>query len=350
MLNFNTFLYRVKGRNRLFMVNNRKSKLKIISSGWIIFYLLMSGSGAVADNKIFPLVMRTMNTLSPQINIGEELFKHRVQGVIGYKAVIQGFEEKITNQDIAKKTILKSIINLHSEREERNRFLIVAIDGNSGALKTTTAEYIVEKLIDNENIHAIRIGRDWFIDSRKKRYDKLKKAIKSKGITLDDNEIYLRRKKFEDEVLNPLEEFKNNTNAELELNLTELYNKKEGGLLTRQENIVITRDTVVIIEGNFLLTELWRKYFDVNILMLAHPLTGIKRRLPRDSHTQSSFVTKVFWQVNTPSFNYYMKKNMVTPDVMIMTDSWKKETEFQTLQRSLNNIDIIKTDLISQAI
>ena len=52
------------------------------------------------------------------------------------------------------------------------------------------------------------------------------------------------------------------------LHLTDLYDKYGGGGLTHSETIKIDRETVVIIEGNYLSIEEWDRFFDLKILML----------------------------------------------------------------------------------
>lgn len=218
-----------------------------------------------------------------------------------------------------------------ARESKKGKALIVAVDGNSGAFKTTSAKQLAAE-IRKSGGKAIVIERDWFIDSREERYKRQNRELEEAEVSLRDNEISLRLGKFEEEVLKPLQNFNNGNEQEMTLSLSELYDKYGGGGLTRFESFKIDRETTVIIEGNYLLTQEWKRYFDFKILMLARPSIGIKRRLPRDYHSDIERVEKIFWRINTASFISYLQKNIIKPDMLIITDSWDEERS-ASLQR-----------------
>lgn len=210
-----------------------------------------------------------------------------------------------------------------AEEKKRGKVLIVAIDGNSGAFKTTSAGNL-GKAIELSGGKAVVIERDWFIDSRTERYKKQDDELKEADVSLRDNEISLRSDKFEREVLKPLQAFNNGNEQKMTLFLSELYDKY-GGELTHSKSFEIDRETIVIIEGNYLLIKEWEEYFDFRILMLAKPSIGIERRLPRDFHSDKDRIKEVFWRINTPSFISYLQQDITKLELLVITDSWNEE-------------------------
>jgi len=219
-------------------------------------------------------------------------------------------------------TIVNQVIATMNHRASRNKLFVIAIDGNSGAAKTTTANELARYLLKKHGKKAIVIERDWFINSRDNRYGCQDKELSRQVTSVRDNDISLRTEKFTSDVLEKLRAFNSSTDPKMELVLTELYDKYGGGGLTRTESFEIDQDTIVIIEGNFLLIDAWEKYFDFKVLMLAEPFVGLERRLPRDNHSDPERVKNVFWRMNTPSFIDYLQNLKVNPDIIVRTDSW----------------------------
>lgn len=212
------------------------------------------------------------------------------------------------------------LLRIQAEKKKTRHICVAAVDGNSGAFKTSTA-YDIARLLRQDGVNAVVISRDWFIYGRPARYARQDAELTAGTQSLKDDEISLRREKFEKEVLEKLGQFQDSGEEQMILDLGELYNKYGGGELNRHERIVIDRNTVVIIEGNYLLKKEWRRYFDAGILMLAKPSISITRRVDRDTaHADESRVERVFWRINTPSYLHYLENEVSGSDMTVITD------------------------------
>ncbi|MBM3244799.1 MAG: HAD-IIIC family phosphatase, partial [Candidatus Omnitrophica bacterium] len=269
-----------------------------------------------ASPSIYPEGLGTQVTITLPVNAIQDWEKDYHCCVDKIKGSL--IEEPVTNKD-SHLSVIKSEID-KKIKANPGKIFVVAIDGNSGAFKTTQAARLAE-LINHSGGRAVVISRDWFIHERDRRYSNQNDALFFKAHSFDDDEISLRRADFETSCLNKLKEFKQQDTQEATLFLTELYDATSGQLTGRQE-ITITAGTIVIIEGNYLLStkKNWHELFDLKVLMLASPSVGIKRRLPRDSHPDKKRIEKVFWRINTPSFVHYLQEEILKPDLVMMTD------------------------------
>ena len=286
--------------------------------------LAMPQQGYALPDYVSQAGLRPMADQNSFIDIAERMQQQYEDIALSLRGAL--IEEPITDFHNYIKIIADQVI---TKRTSKKRLFVIAIDGNSGAAKTTTATELAQHLINEHGKKAVVIERDWFIDSRYNRYSRQDEELSQQEISIRDNEISLRIEKFTVEVLEKLKAFNNSANSKMRLELTELYDKYGGGGLTRTESIEMNHDTIVIIEGNFLLIDAWKKYFDFNVLMLAEPSTGLKRRLPRDHHSDSERVRNIFWRINTPSFIDYLQNLKGSPDLIVRTDSWNIGNQFQ---------------------
>ncbi|MFA6321532.1 MAG: helix-turn-helix domain-containing protein [Candidatus Omnitrophota bacterium] len=265
--------------------------------------------------------MKRMDAVPVTGGLEIDLMSFKTKYDARYDRYIAGISDQVlfddsTCPDIAQR-LMASSASLHKD----GKVCIAAFDGPAGAFKTTSAKKTAA-LIRASGKKAVVISRDWFIGGRNERYVRQDEELSKNAVSLRDDEISLRRKKFEKEVLDRLEEFNRSSQPQMILDLRDLYNKYGGGGLDRNESVVVDRDTIVIIEGNYLLKKDWRHYFDVGILMLARPSISIARRLPRDAvHADTKRVEKIFWRINTPSFINYIENEMPAADINVVTDS-----------------------------
>jgi uridine kinase len=236
---------------------------------------------------------------------------------IAFENVLNNIKnEKIVDGLSARSKIIELC---ESTMESKAKISVLAIDGNSGTYKSTAGNDIKNE-IERRGGKAVLISRDWFIDSRRIRYARQNAGMRESRAVLNDDDISLRFDKFREDVLDKLVEFRTSDQDTLMLQLRGLYNS-DTGEIDMSRNIVIGRGTLIIIEGNYLLSEKMRKYFDKGILMLAKPSVGISRRIIRDTHPDKERIRMVFWHINTPSFIDYMRNRLVTPDLVIVTDA-----------------------------
>jgi putative hydrolase of the HAD superfamily len=245
-----------------------------------------------------------------------------------FSAALNGLSSRLRNPPIREEGhFIEEAVGLigakQAELKKLGRICVAAIDGNSGASKSTNARRIKKKL-ESSGRKVVLIERDWFIGERTKRYKRQDDEIAEHGVCLIDDEISLRIDKIEREVLDKLKGFNGGTAGSVTLDLRELYNEKGGLLDLEPQTITIDRDTIVIIEGNYLLKKRWREYFDARVLMLISPSIGMDLRRKRDGAAAkgSRDPTPAFWRINTPSFIDYMRREIVTPDLVAVTDTW----------------------------
>jgi Uridine kinase len=230
--------------------------------------------------------------------------------------------------------ITADVMTRYPGENGKKKTFMVAIDGNSGAIKTTTAKDIVKKLTAS-GMKAVLISRDWFIDSRTERYKRQDEVMERSKYGYSDNEISLIAEKLKSEVFERLRQFNESADDAINIELTGLYDKNSGEL-KMSKTIPVDRGTIVVIEGNYLLGKRWSKYIDLGVMMLAKPSIGIARRLPRDSHPDKDRIRKVFWRINTPSFLRYLKKGVsLKPSLTVITDSWQRQEVVSEKQASI---------------
>lgn len=155
-----------------------------------------------------------------------------------------------------------------SNRSQKERPLLVAIDGLSGAGKTTLVKKLENELI-KDKCKAIIIHIDDHIVERNKRYNT--------GYEEWYEYYYLQ---WDIKMLTStfFEMLYNNSNK---LTLP-FYNKSTDTISTKQINV--TSDSIVIIEGIFLQRKEWRSFYDYIIYIDCPRDSRYERVLKRDSY------------------------------------------------------------------
>jgi uridine kinase len=155
-----------------------------------------------------------------------------------------------------------------SNRSQKERPLLVAIDGLSGAGKTTLVKTLKNELI-KDNCKVIIIHIDDHIVERNKRYNTGHEEW---------YEYYYLQWDIKMLTSNLFETLHNNSNK-----ITiPFYDKSTDTISTKQ--ITVTSDSIVIIEGIFLQRKEWRNFYDFIIYLDCPRGTRFERVLNRDSY------------------------------------------------------------------
>ncbi|MFE8697624.1 kinase [Cytobacillus sp. FJAT-53684] len=205
---------------------------------------------------------------------------------------------------MAANEITKSILFQYSGRTNKNRPFLVAIDGLSGAGKTTLIKRIESEIRSNE-YKVMIIHIDDHIVKRNKRYDT--------GHEEWYEYYYLQWDV--DMLVSHL--FKTLHNNSLELVLP-YYNHSTDSFTTKQTPIL--SDAIVLIEGIFLQRKEWQSFYDYIIFLDCPREIRYKRVLERDSYigdyqARLDKYKRRYW----PGEDHYMKeeKPIENADVVI---------------------------------
>lgn len=159
--------------------------------------------------------------------------------------------------------IKQHILNQH-QKHKLNRPFIIAIDGLSGAGKTTIVNHLKDKL---DNVLVIHI--DDHIVERKKRYDTGYEEW-YEYYQLQWDTVYL-----EEELYKKLHQ--NDDHLHLSF-----YNKDHDSFVNK--TIPLSPYQIIIIEGIFLLREEWKNYYDYIIFLDCPKEIRYERVLVRDAY------------------------------------------------------------------
>ncbi|MFJ7733766.1 kinase [Lysinibacillus sp. NPDC097231] len=188
---------------------------------------------------------------------------------------------------------LKSdIIKRYKARSTKNRPFIIAIDGLGGAGKSTIANELAEELQSICAIELIHI--DYLIVERSKRYDT--------GFDEWYEYYYLQWdiEFIKKNILLPL----HNNNLQLVL---PFYNQSADMVSNRK--IILDSNSILIIEGVFLLRHEWRNFYDYRLFIDIPRQVREERVLQRDvyigdSEARLSKYERRYW----PAEDYYLEK------------------------------------------
>ncbi|MCX5667271.1 MAG: 3-dehydroquinate synthase [Candidatus Omnitrophica bacterium] len=281
----------------------------------------MKGSaagGAKRREGSFAALKRTVKAAAAHI---------KIQGMLSklYKECLGKFSGGNVVRDArdTKEYILDEIAKWRAQK--RDGPFVIAIDGNSGSLKTTMAKEL-RSVLGSSGQKAEIVRVDWFLRDRyNDRYPKYADEMGRAATSVNWKRISLREEKFEQDVLEKLRRFRKSGEPEISLDLADLYAELNGGKLSLKQAVKITRDTVVIIEGNYALQDKWSDCYDLKALMLAKPASSAYRRASRDSiKAPEGFVRDVLQRISLPSYFDYLLTENIDPDIVAVTDSWKR--------------------------
>lgn len=166
------------------------------------------------------------------------------------------------------KELAEKLLFQFSTRSNKNRPLIVGIDGLSGAGKTTLAKKIEQEIINN-NCQVVTFHLDDHIVERNKRY---------KTVHDEWYEYYYLQWDVKSLTTNLFEQLHNSCNNIF----LPFYDNFSDSTSTKQ--IRVASDSIVLIEGIFIQRQHWRGFYDFIIFLDCPHELRYERALNRDSY------------------------------------------------------------------
>ena len=164
--------------------------------------------------------------------------------------------------------ITKQVLSDFSSRTEKERPFIVALDGLSGAGKTTIAEEAGKELT-RFDCKPLIIYIDNYIEAREKRYDTGRKEWEEYYYLQWDTEKLVR------DLFKPL------YGGEQLIKL-DFYDAPADS--HKRQELNVSPNQIVLVEGIFLQREEWKHYFDFTVFIDCPRELRYQRVLERDSY------------------------------------------------------------------
>ena len=201
--------------------------------------------------------------------------------------------------------LLKKIIFNINKLKQKDRPLIIGIDGPTAAGKTTLADKLAKKLNKN-NAFIFRL--DWTLKSRKKREISLK-FFKKNNINFyyePEDHMYLSKTS---SFLKKIKKFNNGSKKKIKLNLNKLYDRSGSAKNDLNIKTIINKNSIIIIEGHYTgYTDIYEN-LDINILLLSQKKELLKRKINRVKSYRSPKLTKQYFDlIDIPSFVNYLSR------------------------------------------
>jgi len=215
--------------------------------------------------------------------------------------------EKITE-------ICNTIISDVPEYLVPDQITIIGIDGPTAAGKTIFADHLAS-LYRNRTGHECFVYRlDWTLDSRANRLADLAVLKYIDRPFPLEAELHMRLGELENflkkiQIFNDRIKTKTNSTEILEVNLTNLYSRDDGGSLTGFYDVSIPPGSLVIVEGHYSLRSELHRFFDLNVLLLSHKKTLIDRKIARVSgYRVADEAESYFHTIDSPSFEHHLRR------------------------------------------
>lgn len=198
--------------------------------------------------------------------------------------------------------IVESVLEKYKTRPVKERPLIVALDGLSGAGKTTIVDKLKEELAP---IHVVIIHIDDYIVERSKRYHTgFEEWYEYYSLQWD------------------VEQLKEDLFEKLVDNVSVLtlpfYDSNTDSI--RKKEVSVTKNSIVVMEGIFLQRQEWRSYFDLTFYLDVPREIRYERVLNRDTYIGSlDERRKKYKRRYWPAEDYYLNgvKPIENADVVI---------------------------------
>lgn len=188
--------------------------------------------------------------------------------------------------------VVDEIVFQYNTRLDKNRPLIVAIDGLSGAGKTTLTKEIESKLSKIHNVKVLHI--DDHIVENSKRYNTGYEEWYEYYVLQWDTE------KLVDELFAKIH------NHSMEIMLP-FYNKTTDRTITKK--VTFEAKDIILVEGIFLQREQWQGFFDYKIYIDCPKAIRYERVLNRDLYIgNTEAIINKYKRRYWPAEEYYMNK------------------------------------------
>lgn len=210
-----------------------------------------------------------------------------------------------------KHTDLEQIISHILIKRVPDQPLFIAVDGMTCSGKTTFAKNLADALTCG-GLHTCNITTDDFCNPRALRY---------RSDEPDALQVYkynFMEDFFVEKVLRPAK-----VNMDLEFTFTALDPVTD--LYSKQVSYTMHKQSIVIVEGVFILKPIFNSYFDYRIMITVDPKIQLTRAMVRDVVDRDNPLEKIeekYLKRYRPSFEYYLQNDqpMNRIDLHIIND------------------------------
>ena len=190
--------------------------------------------------------------------------------------------------------------------KEKNKVLVIGIDGPTAVGKTTLANNISQELKKKFEVFIFRL--DWTLKDRKTREHSLKKFKKYNNNFYFEAESHMTLGKTT-EFLKKIETFNNSKKKNYQINLNKLYDRSGSTKNDLTIKKKISKNTIIFVEGHYSGYSEIYNYLDFNILLLADKHELLNRKIERVKDYRSPIETaKYFDLIDIPSFVNYLTR------------------------------------------
>ena len=197
---------------------------------------------------------------------------------------------------------------------QKDQVMVIGLDGPTAAGKTIFADNFA-KFCSKKLGRSVFVYRlDWTLKSRKDRLKDLKVIEEIASPFTLEAELHMdlsKLKSFLETVSNFNKSYRhlNTKNPMLEIELENLYSRKNDGQLSGSAKFNLTPSSIVIVEGHYSLRSELNKYFDLNILILSNQNTLLKRKIDRVSGYRSKDSAEHYFNlIDVPSFDKHLER------------------------------------------
>ena len=205
---------------------------------------------------------------------------------------------------------------------ESSKIIVIGIDGPTAAGKTILADSLADKITTTMHRPCRVFRLDWTLIRREARARDLNLFTGKNEQFLFEGELHMRLALVQ-EFLEEIRLF----NEQLEIvgsvenktiSLEKLYSREDGGNLTGQEEFLLMKGMVVIVEGHYTLRTQLNQLIDNNILLLANPAELLRRKIDRVKNYRGiADAEKYFRLVDMPSFSHHLLRFRSNASVVI---------------------------------
>ena len=273
-----------------------------------------------------------------------------------------------TTNNILAETLLEQKLT-EFLKENRERVVVIGIDGPTASGKTILADNIADKL-KQLDYRVWNYRLDWTLRDRTDRVSDLTN-LKQKQTTFDlEAELHMRLNepfKFLQQVKEFNEDLLKNDSSSLEIKLEGLYSRENNGTCTGTDSCLLEPGLVIIMEGHYSLRSELDQFIDKNIILLADSQELINRKVERvKGYRSPDEAIDYYWRVDLPSIKHHVKRYSTSADIIVdntdynnpkitdhqFIDTWYSEnnSKYEKADAGYDNLDSVIEKIFDDSI
>ena len=262
------------------------------------------------------------------------------------------------NEDISNYIcVMKLIEEILSFVSFNGNFFIIGIDGPTASGKTTLADSLCQEF-EKRGIDYFVYRLDWTLIERSTRLSHLESLLSENKKFLHESDLHMdlgKAKEFLDIIEN---ERHNDSFSELKVQCNNLYNRDDEGKCSGSVSFTLKKNMVILVEGHYTHHRLLRRFFDLNILLIASPKELLRRKILRvEKYRSKENAKKYFNLIDIPSFEHYYFQNRSFFQKIILNENFESQEpcsiqELETLffdksdfSYNINELSLVRDNL-----